>query len=314
MVRIMVSVPSLALLLLRSWLLPHALAAGKQCTHHCQHRPITVTIGFSLPTGIAVDTRGNVYIADNDARIRKFSPKGQLAASWGAKGTGPGQFNTPNLFAADAQGNLYVPDTENNRIQKLSAKGVPLAQWGSSGARPGQFDRPLGVTVDAQGNVYVADSSNNRIQKLSPAGVADAGWGASVVVHHCADVAVDPHGHLFVSDSGNNRILKLAPDGHAQTFGANLYVGRPTGLAFDKAGNLYVADRSDGQVLKISARGVVLARWGSAGSGSKQFAFRSQNRVNGVAVDPHGNIWVADTSNNRVKELSPQGVILELWK
>jgi DNA-binding beta-propeller fold protein YncE len=91
-------------------------------------------------------------------------------------------------------------------------------------------------------------------------------------------------------------------------------IGRPTGLAFDTTGNIYVADRSDGQVLKISPTGTALSRWGELGSGAKQFAFRSQNRVNGVAVDPHGNIWVADTSNNRVKELSPSGAVLAIWK
>ena len=84
--------------------------------------------------------------------------------------TAPADLNTPTGIALDAQGNVYVADTGNNRIQKLSPTGQPLAQWGTEGNAPGQLRYPDGIALDAQGNIYVADWANGRIQKLSLSG------------------------------------------------------------------------------------------------------------------------------------------------
>lgn len=89
---------------------------------------------------------------------------------------------------------------------------------------------------------------------------------------------------------------------------------RPTGLAVDRMGNLYVAARQDNAVVKVSPSGRLLDLWGKGGIGPTEFAFRSQSAMNGVAIGKAGNIWVADTGNNRIKKLSPSGQVLAIWK
>ncbi|WP_346865908.1 SMP-30/gluconolactonase/LRE family protein, partial [Methanocalculus sp. MSAO_Arc2] len=119
------------------------------------------------PAGVAVDSAGNVYVADtwND-RIQKFTGDGTFITKWGSFGTGDGQFLGPTGIAVDAAGNVYVADTYNDRIQKFTPDGTFITKWGSYGTGDGQFWMPRGVTVDSAGNVYVADRNNHRIQKF----------------------------------------------------------------------------------------------------------------------------------------------------
>jgi DNA-binding beta-propeller fold protein YncE len=171
------------------------------------------------------------------------------------------------------------------------------------------------VAVDAHGNVYVADAFNNRVQKLSPTGQPLAQWGRPTIgFTHPAGVAIDSHGAVYVADTGNNRIAKFSPDGKLLGWRTGSQLQRPTGIAVDGAGDIYVADRQNGRVQKLSPSGKTLGRWGKGGSGLLQFSFRAQDHMNGVALDPHGNLYVADTANNRIKKLSPQGQTLAIWK
>jgi len=190
---------------------------------------------FYFPCGVAVDTAGNIYVADLiKHRIQKFSVDGSFLAKWGSYGSGDGQFDSPWSIAADAAGNIYVADSFNHRIQKFSADGSFLAKWGSYGSGDGQFGGPCGVAVDTAGNIYVADTYNHRIQKFSADGSFLAKWGSS-------------------GDSGDG-----------QFYG-------PCGVAVDAAGNIYVADSSNHRIQKFSADGSFLAKWGSNGSGDEQF-------------------------------------------
>lgn len=127
---------------------------------------------FDEPSGLAVDSGGNVYVVDeNNHRIQKFTAAGVFITQWGAYGSGEGQFDEPSGVAVDSGGNVYVADENNNRIQKFTATGVFVTQWGVYGSGDGQFDEPSGVAVDSVGNVYVADEGNDRVQKFTPAGV-----------------------------------------------------------------------------------------------------------------------------------------------
>jgi len=124
---------------------------------------------FASPSGVAVDSYGNVYVADTyNHRIQKFSSSGTFITKWGSQGTGDGQFYSPSGVAVDSSGNLYVADTKNHRIQKFNSNGTFITKWGSKGTGDGQFNNPYGVAIDSSGNVYVADSENNRIQKFRP--------------------------------------------------------------------------------------------------------------------------------------------------
>lgn len=172
---------------------------------------------FDIPNGLTVDRQDNVYVADSgNNRIVKLSPQGTVLATFGTKGTAPGQFDFPTAVAVDAAGNMYVVDTMNNRIQKLSPDGAPLAQVGVLGYyEPGQFDVPSGIAVDSQGNVYVADENNDRIQKLSSDLQPVAVWGSSGSGEFRGpeDVAVDGQGNVYVADTFNLRIVKLSSQG-----------------------------------------------------------------------------------------------------
>jgi len=120
---------------------------------------------FKNPSGIAVDSSGNVYVADtSNSRIQKFDSSGEFLGKRGSFGSTNGKFNNPSGIAVDSSGNVYVSDSDNNRIQKFDSSGTFLTKWGSLGFAKGKFNNPSGIAVDSSGNVYVADTFNNRIQ------------------------------------------------------------------------------------------------------------------------------------------------------
>ncbi len=125
---------------------------------------------FTTPSGIAVDSKGYVYVSDSAEfsgdRIQKFSSTGTFVTKWGSSGTGDGQFSSPRGITIDSAGDVLVADWGNNRIQKFSSTGTFITEWGSEGSGDGQFANPSGITADSSGNIYVADSGNNRIQKF----------------------------------------------------------------------------------------------------------------------------------------------------
>jgi DNA-binding beta-propeller fold protein YncE len=168
------------------------------------------------PSGLAVDSRGNLYVADTgNHRVQKLSPRGKPLAAWGSRGSGPGQFESPGGVAVGPGDVVYVADGGNHRIQAFDASGRLLRQWGSRGRGAGQLERPAGLAVDAAGYVYVADSGNDRIQKFDPRGkplgsAGCSGTGSGELRRPVA-LAFDRDGYLYVVDAGNHRIQKLGP-------------------------------------------------------------------------------------------------------
>ncbi|MCA1564578.1 MAG: gluconolaconase [Acidobacteria bacterium] len=299
---------------------------------------------FHNPFGVAVDGRGNVYVADagDSNRIRKIAAEGAIVTTLagGAEGFSDGaggaaSFNTPSALAADADGNLYVADTSNNRVRKVTPEGLvtTLAGDGTPGARDGaahaaQFNAPVGVAVDARGErVYVADTYNDRIRLITTAdgqvttiaggnapGYADGAGGVALFDTPCALVAT-ADGELFIADTGNRRLRKLSKDGQVSTLNPAPADGsqfdgafEPVGLALTHDNFLYVAERERNRIWQLAPDGRTTAHLiAGTGAGFSNGDGRTTARFNqpaGIAVDKSGALYVADSANYLVRKLT----------
>lgn len=245
---------------------------------------------FSSPTGVAVDSSGNVYVADAwTSTIRKITPAAVVTTFAGssgvngyADGTGSAaRFNSPTGVATDIAGNVYVADQGNRRVRKITPAGdvTTLAGGSACGSCDGTgsaagFEQPVGVAVDSAGNVYVADATGNRIRKITPLAVVSTlagngsqgsadGVGTAATFLTPWGVAVDSAGNVYVADLGNNKIRKITPaavvstlagtglEGSSDGVGSAATFYQPSGLRVDSAGNVYVADHINNKIRKI---------------------------------------------------------------
>jgi YD repeat-containing protein len=232
----------------------------------------------------------------------------------GSAGAGEGQFNLPVGAAADAEGNVWVADTFNNRIQKLGPGGEYLDGFGQAGSGTGQFDNPCGLAIDPGGNLWVTDLFNNRLQKWQPPsswhaiGSAGAGEGQFNLP---VGAAADAEGNVWVADTFNNRIQKLGPggeylDGFGQAGSGPGQLSAPYGLALDAQGDIWVADTANNRIQQFSPHGEYLSGFGEEGSGDGQFKTPTR-----IAFDQAGDLWVTDADNDRLQKFSPQGEYLD---
>ncbi|MBU0702061.1 SMP-30/gluconolactonase/LRE family protein, partial [bacterium] len=274
------------------------------------------------PLEIAVDSSGDVYVADsNNNRIQKFDSSGGFITTWGSKGNGEGQFNYPSGVAVDSSGNVYVADSNNNRIQKFDYSGSFITTWGSYGNDNGKFDYPHGVAVDSSDNVYVADRNNHRIQKFDSSGIFITTWGSSGSGDDQFDrpcgVAVDPSGNVYVADTGNHRIQKFdSSEAFIATWGSKGtgtgQFGYPCGVTVDSSGNVYVADTGNDRIQKFNPTGIFTAECEGYETNDGQY-FYPLSYPHGVAVDLSGNLYVADTKNDRIQKFNPSGDFITKW-
>ena len=257
---------------------------------------------FNHPNGIAIDSSGNLYVADkvNDV-IRKVTPAGVVTTIAGTDGlvgsvdgTGTAAlFNQPSGVAVDATGNVFVADTGNNTIRKITPAGVvttPVGTPGESGSTDGTgpaatFSSPYGVAVDSSDNVYVTDSGNATIRKITSAGVSTTFAGSSGTVG---------------TEDGSGTAIQFS---------------NPIGIAIDSGGNLYVTDTGNNTIRKITSAGVSTTLAGSPGiagdaDGTGTFALFSSPR--GIAVDGAGNLYVADSQNSTIRKVTASGVVTTL--
>jgi len=250
------------------------------------------------PTGVAVDSSGNVFIADaNNNRVRKVFPNGTIVTiagngTAGYSGDG-GPATSAELYdpfgvAVDSSGNVFIADSSNNRIREVFLNGtiVTFAGNGTAGysgdggpATSAQLYFPYGVAVDSSGNVFIADTYNNRIREVFLNGTittfagngthgysGDGGPATSAELHIPSGMAVDSSGNLFIADQGNNRIREVFLNGTIVTIAGNGTAGysgnggpatsaklnSPTGVAIDSSGNIYIADTYNMVIRKVT--------------------------------------------------------------
>ncbi len=257
---------------------------------------------FRLPNSVAVDSVGNVYVADTgNNTIREITSNGTISTLAGVAGShgaadgigGNARFWAPFGIAVDGAGNVYVADAANNTIRKIAPNGVVSTLAGLAG-HPGsndgtginaRFRNPWGVAVDDAGNVFVADMSNDTIRKITPACVVTTLAG------------------------------QAGMSGYANGFGSNARFNNPFAVATDNAGNVYVADSANDIIRKITPSGVASTLaglpgyTGSTDGNGNDARFRNPQ---GLAVDDKGNIYAADTGNNTVRKITPTGVVTTL--
>ena len=299
---------------------------------------------LNAPSGLAFDSKGNLYIADSsNHRVRMISG-GNIST---IAGTGTASFsgdkaaatsatlNTPSGVAFDSAGNLYIADSLNNVIRKVSGGNITTiagdyGQGAGYGGDTGQanvaiMNNPTAVVFDSAGNYYIADNGNSLIRKVDTNSVITSYLGAGATqgrINHPNALIYGPGNALFISDSNNNRIAKyVAPT--LSNFAGNLSAGfagdgntatlsqlnKPVGIAFDSAGNLYIADSNNGRIRKVATDGTIstIAGRGGAsytGDGGPATA-ATLNFPRGIAVASNGTIYIADTGNHVIRALTP---------
>ncbi len=163
---------------------------------------------FNRPTDVAFAPNGDFYVSDGygNSRVVKFSKHGRFLKTWGTKGAGAGQFNTPHSVAVDKQGRVYVADRENYRIQIFNANGEFLQQWTHVGA-------PWGLYLTPDQTLYMCDGYNNRVLKLNLEGKILGAFGTPgkrpgefSYVH---DLSVGPDGAIYTAEILNWRPQKF---------------------------------------------------------------------------------------------------------
>lgn len=245
---------------------------------------------FFQPVGIAIDSSDNIYVSDASNTIRKITPDGLVTTFVGSGSSGStngigtaASFNEPEGIAIDSLGNLYVADAGNNLIRKITPNAVVTTLAGSAGitgstnaiGTAALFNHPTGIAIDSLGYIYVADELNQLIRKISPEGIVMTLAGLSDVTKPA---------------NGSNEVELF-----------NL----PYGVAIDSSKNVYVTTCKN-QILEITPEGTISTLAGQAnvvgsinGVG-KNAAF---NVPYGIAVDPIGNIYVADVGNDAIRKI-----------
>jgi serine/threonine protein kinase, bacterial len=273
--------------------------------------PVDAKVGFgeateteiSLVDGIALDKKGNIYIAMREHNIiSRIDTKGMMSRYAGSGQSGfsgddglaiKASFRTPADLAFDPEGNLYIADRENHRVRKIDTNGTistfaGIGEAGFSGdegpAVKARLNLPSGLVADKKGNLYISDRSNDRIRVVDKKGVIRTYAGSGVAG--------------FQGDAGP--ALKAQLD-------------KPFGITLDEARNLYIADRNNNRVRKVSPEGIITTVAGDGGfffMGDNGPAYRASIAApTGVAVDSKGNLYIADRNNNRIRVVDKLGMI-----
>jgi uncharacterized protein (TIGR03437 family) len=357
---------------------------------------------LNLPYGLAIDYNGNLYIADlGNQRVRRVGPDGTIAtvAGDGRRASSPdggaaaqASLLSPRNLAVDDAGTLYISEFEGHRVRRVATDGKISTAAGTgqagyrgdgSAATGALVSYPAGLAVDRSGALYIADSGNNRIRKIYPSGTIGTvlGGSPSTALSAPIAVAVDAAGTIYTADASfvvrsftlagkwqdfagigapafngdgglatkasltavhdllaspyntsvyiadgvrvrwvdlAGVIRTCAGDGYVHSVGDGLQatlanLNQPSAVALDLAGNLFIADTGTQRVRQVVKKGTIstAAGTGVAGIGAEG-AIASIAPLNfpmGVAVDPSGNLLIADSYNHRIRQVTPDGRI-----
>jgi sugar lactone lactonase YvrE len=267
-----------------------------------------IQAGIDHPYGVAIDTAGNIIVSENSGnRIRSISTGGTIstiagngteAYSGDAGAATEAQLDAPWGVATDTHGNSFVSDSGNHTIRKIAPDGTitTVAGNGTAGfsgdggpAVLAQLHSPLAIAIDREGNLYVADSWNNRIRKVGVDGIITTIAGSG---------GTDGY-YTYSGDGGPATAARL---------------GNPHGVAVDSSGSVYIGDSGNNRVRKVTAGGIITT---IAGTGDGRYSGDGGPAVSAevyaptsLALDASGDLYFADTGNNRIRKIAPNGTIV----
>ncbi len=331
--------------------------AGNEILGYSGDYGTAITASLNKPFGVAIDVAGNIYIADSgNKRIRKVTASSGIITTVAGNGTygfsgdngtaTAAKLTDPFGVALDAAGNIYLADRSNNRIRKVTVATsiiTTLAGNGTSGfsgdnvvATSAILSQNIGVALDNTGNIYIADTNNSRIRKVSAtSGIittvagngtngfsGDNGTATAAKLSDPFGVALDAAGNIYITNNFSIRKV-TASTGIITTVAGNGILGysgdngsaitaslnRISGVALDVSGNIYIADSGNNRIRKVTvATGIITT---IAGNGIASFSgdnsvatSASLSSPSGVALDAAGNIYIADSNNNRIRKVN----------
>jgi sugar lactone lactonase YvrE len=262
----------------------------------------SLTGSFKTPEGAAVDSQGNVYVADaGNNTVTEFASG---STSGAAVSTGSITLSGPSAVAVDGAGDIYISDTGNNRLVEVPVVNGVLAPASAAAVSTTglaiALKSPGGLAFDAMGNLYIADSGNNRLLFVPNYGGAPdfalaASYGSGL--SGPLAVTVDATGTVFLADTGNNAIVEFpGPIGSQAQVDVVTGLSGPSAVATDASGSLYVVDKGNTSVVKYPLISGTL--------GTKVFVGGTIAAPYGVAVDNSGNLYVTDSTNAVVHKIA----------
>jgi hypothetical protein len=315
----------------------------------------STSAALASPSAVAYDASGNLYLADAQNHVvREISKNGQIStiAGTGTEGYGgdgaaatAALLDTPTGVAVDSNGNVYIADSHNHRIRKVSGGTITtVAGTGTAGfagdgsaATAAQLSLPSAVAVDSSGNVYIADTNNQRIRKITGTTITTiagngeelyAGDGAAAtaaVLDLPTGVAVDATGNVYIADRHNHRVRMVTPAGTISTIAGSgtasfsggfsgdgapataAMLAKPSGVSVDGVGNISIADTDNQRIRQVSGTTVAtVTASGQQGFGGDGGAPTSAilNSPRAVVADASGNLAIADTLNQRLRTVA----------
>ncbi len=309
-----------------------------------------------FPSGVAVDANGVVYVSDTgNALLRKVIGDGTMPTVAGQRFGGDGGpalnavMRQPRGIATDGKGNVYVSDTANNRVRKISATGVitTIAGTGTAGfagdganATDAQLNAPTGLAADANGVVYIADTQNDRIRRVDAGGIistvagngsaglaGDGGPAVSAQINKPEAIALDANGNLFIADTQNERVRKVDLAGNIATVAGNGTAGfagdgadpvlaqlnKPAGVAVYES-TLYVSDTENHRIRKVAA-GVISSIAGTGTAGCTPGATPLETALSspaGISADVIGQLFITNAACGTLLKIDTEGKIESL--
>jgi DNA-binding beta-propeller fold protein YncE len=252
----------------------------------------------------AIDPEGNLWVPDAAFdQYQIFAPDGTYLESWGASGSGEGEFDFScsdipyGSIAFDASGAFYVLDSGNDRIQKFGPDRTFLTSWGSDGSAEDQFTCPAVIAVDQQGRVYVSDREADKVVVFDGEGTWLDTWPTPPGP---SGLAVDGDGNIWVVGYENESVSKFSQDGELlvtwEESAERAFIG-PGFVAIDAQGRVFVSEHDGARVQVFTPNGALLGSWGEYGAGEGEFM-----EPRGIALDGQGGAYVTEWAGNRVQK------------